>query len=320
MGEHTGENNMKLVYFSEVVFAVALLAAATAIPSQTMAAVPPSAADGALFERLDSNHDGQVAADEVPADHQRLFARLLRKADVNRDATLSREEFVAGLVPTRPEKPLEEKQPSSLPEADAVRWLLLSMDTNGNSSIDAKEVPERLKPVFETMVQRIDGDKNGILERRELNQGAGQLSRIAGRYAREEGIDATAELKKLEKKIGAAAAKRFDEPPPRFDRLDDPEQARRLFAQLDMNSDGQIEKKEVTGPLERPFERLLRAADRDDDGKLSEREFLDGARQIGRRQGRGNARPRPASVSKPAEAMPAEKAMPADESTPAEEK
>jgi Ca2+-binding EF-hand superfamily protein len=312
---------MKTVNLGPVVLAAIMVAVMAALTiDAAWAAAPPSAADGALFDRLDSNHDGQVAADELSAEHKRLFARLLRNADINRDQSLSREEFIAGLVPTRPEKPLEEKQPASLPEADAVRLLLLSMDTNGNSSIDEKEVPEKLQPVFQTMVRRIDNDKNGILERRELYQGARLLSQIAGRYARDEGIDAAVELKKLEKKIGAAAARRFDESPPRLDSLGDPEQARRLFAQLDIDGNGQIEKKEAKGPLERPFERLARVADRDNDGQLSEREFLAGARQIGRRRGRDSGGPRTATGSNPAEAMPAEKSMPAEESMPANEK
>src|SRR5262245_17481363 len=81
-----------------------------------------SAGNGELFDRLDANDNGTIAAGEVTGDNQRLFERLLRRADSNRDKALSREEFVASLVPSRPEKTLEAKQSAAMPEADAVRY------------------------------------------------------------------------------------------------------------------------------------------------------------------------------------------------------
>src|SRR5215213_796096 len=96
----------------------------------------PSAADAALFERLDSNHDGSISADEVATEHRSLFDRLVRRGDANHDKALSREEFSAGLVPTRPEKPMEAKEPATLPGSNAVQYLLLTMDANRNARIE----------------------------------------------------------------------------------------------------------------------------------------------------------------------------------------
>ena len=75
--------------------------AALALLVIAMAASPAGAADAefqALFDRLDSNRDGQLASDEIPAEKDRLFKRLLRTADADHDGKLSKPEFVAGLT------------------------------------------------------------------------------------------------------------------------------------------------------------------------------------------------------------------------------
>ncbi|HVT29580.1 MAG TPA: EF-hand domain-containing protein, partial [Lacipirellulaceae bacterium] len=94
-------------------------------------------------------------------------------------------------------------------------------------------------------------------------------------------VDLKVKLAGLEKEQGSEA-NRFDEQPMPLENLRDPKKARQLFAQLDQNDDGQIEKKEVPAPLQKPLERFMRMADRNDDGKLSEQEFLNGAERLSR--------------------------------------
>ena len=55
-----------------------------------------------IFASLDANSDGQLAGDEVDAQHQKLYRRLLRTADKNDDGQLSEEVFLAGTAPKRP--------------------------------------------------------------------------------------------------------------------------------------------------------------------------------------------------------------------------
>ena len=106
------------------------------------AANATSAGDAELFNRLDANHDGAIAADEVTSENRSLFERLVRRADANHDKSLSREEFLASLVPSRPERPVEAKEPANPPQADAVRYMLLKLDANQNARIEKDEVPK----------------------------------------------------------------------------------------------------------------------------------------------------------------------------------
>ena len=281
----------------------------------------PSAGDEALFKRLDVDGNETIAATEVTPDQKRLFARLVRKSDVDGDQSLSRDEFLAALVPTRPEKKIEAKQPGGYPQADAVRYLLLTMDTSGDSWINADEVPDDLLPVYEMLAERIDTNKNGTIDRYELSRNARELAPVAARFVMREKIDVAKELKKFEKSQGQTA-KRFDEPPGAFlSNLNNPRQARVVFTQFDSNSDGQLVLSEMPEPLQKQLERFMRFADRDRDGGLSEREFLAAAERMSRVQGqrpksrdadsRAERKARGKARSIPAEAMPAE-AMSAD--------
>jgi Ca2+-binding EF-hand superfamily protein len=258
----------------------------------------PSAGDAALFEKLDTDKNGQLVADEVPADQRRLLDRLMRRGDTNGDAMLSHDEFTAALVPSRPEKPIEEKEPATFPQANAVRWLLLTMDTNGNARIEQPEVPEDLQRIFTALSTPIDTNKNDVLETIELSRGGRPLARIAGRYVEQNDIDVAAALKRLEEKQGAAAT-RFEARPLRLDELGDPQKARQAFLQLDTNNDGQIETSEIPDPLMRQIQRLIRTADRDRDGMLSEREFVIATRRIAARAARQAAGEMPTPEAMP---------------------
>ena len=295
----------------------------------------PSAGDEALFKRLDADGNGSIASAEVAPDQERLFARLVRKADADGDKSLSRDEFLAALVPSRPEKQIEAKQSGGYPQADAVRYLLLTMDTSGDSWINSEEVPDDLRGVYETMAESIDVNKNGTMDRYELSRNPRELGQVAARFVLREKIDVAKELKKFDKSQGQAA-KRFDEPPGEFmTNLSKPRQARAIFTQFDANSDGQLLLAEMPEPLQKQLERFMRMADRDRDGGLSEREFLAAAERMSRvfqgprpksdrdadsqteRKARSKARKRPANAlsleSPPDESMPAEAMAAEDE-------
>src|SRR5262249_5307922 len=155
--------------------------ATVVLASLSLAAEPPSAGNAELFGRLDANHDGVVTPEEIAAENRPLFERLVRKADTNHDGSLSKDEFLNALIPNPTDKPIEEKQSTSA-QADAVRYLLLTLDKNQNGVIEADEIPRDIGPGFEFLMDRLDANKNGRLERYELARGGPALAQLAMRY------------------------------------------------------------------------------------------------------------------------------------------
>jgi len=153
-----------------------------------------------LFTALDKNQDGWLQADEIDTQHRRLFERLLRTSDGDRDERLSSGEFQASLKPQQPAKPLVKKQGSELPGADALLLLLARMDANSNGRIEADEVPEQFREVFDRIEDRLGGKPDGVLGRRELTRAAPRLSHIALRLAERMDLDVEVELALLSEK------------------------------------------------------------------------------------------------------------------------
>src|SRR5262245_15507154 len=197
----------------------------------TLAADAPSAGNAVLFGRLDANHDGVVTAAEVAPENRPLFERLVRKGDANHDGSLSKDEFLRALVPSQTDKPIEGKQSTTV-QADAVRYLLLTLDKNQNGIIEADELPKDVGPGFEFLMDRLDANKNGRLERYELARAGPALAQIASRYVERKGVNVKAELVKLEKAQGEAA-NRFEDQQFGPGMLSDPRKAKQMFAELD---------------------------------------------------------------------------------------
>ena len=234
-----------------------------------------SAASTTLFEQLDSNGDGLLNPVEINSKHQRLFDRIVRQADSDRNGALSLAEFLAGLTPRRPEKPLEQKPLDRLPGADAVRLLLLTMDTNRDSILEEDEVPVELLDVFDQLIETADRNSDDRLNSRELTASNAQLSRISRRIVSRLEINVERELARLRRKEGDKF-NRFDKQPKSPQLFGDAASAAEVFGRLDADGNGQLEFSAVPerfGPL---FQRLLRQADQDRDKNLSRREFMQG--------------------------------------------
>lgn len=140
-----------------------------------------------------------------------------------------------------------------------------SLDKNTDGKLNADEVPQDKRGLFDRLLRNADKDKDGNLSKDEFAQG------MQERRGRGPGAEGTREG--------------------RGNRRPDPE---RMFSRLDKNSDGKLTKDEA--PEERPerFEHMLKNADKDKDGAVSKDEmkahFEERRKQAGGPGGPGGGR------------------------------
>jgi Ca2+-binding EF-hand superfamily protein len=248
-----------------------LTALAAGMPRATRAAESDAAG---LFAKLDANGDGQLAADEVDDEQRLLFKRLIRTGDEDSDGRLTAEEFALAIQPVRAEKPTVKKQGSRLPGADALLVLLVKMDANGDQQLVADEIPADYRRAFEQMLTAADDDKNGRLDRREIAQGSPKLTAVASLAVRRMGLDVAAEMDELPAET-MSSMEQMDAYPKASDFFGGAAKSAKLFDRLDADGDGLLVAKEAVGPLAERIDEMIDRGDRDHDGKLSKKEFLD---------------------------------------------
>ncbi len=222
--------------------AVLLISAARADENPAADGPDPSA----LFQQLDANKDGQLTSDEIPEDRKRLFERLLRTADKNRDSKLDADEFAAGLKPAErthaeaaPRGP-EGRRPDERPGPQRI---FRRLDANGDGKVSLDEVPEPRKEGFKQLIARGDKDGDGALSSAEFKQA------FAGSPA------ANGQPPQAKPREGRGDPKQF-------------------FARLDRNGDGKLTADEVPEERRALVERLIRRGDKDQDKALSLEEFI----------------------------------------------
>lgn len=225
-----------------------------------------------MFRQLDGNEDGQLGTEEIAGEHARLFARLLRTADLDGDGQLSLAEFDQGLQPDRPAKQFARKQPSRLPGSDELLLLLVTMDVNADGVIRFDEVPERLRPFYLRLEQRVGQTEDRKIVARRLAQASPMATQLALATVRQLGLDVELEITLLPEK-NWALFQRLNRPPRPGEQLADVVLGPELFRRLDANGDGQIVPDEVPQQLAPRFDRLLARADRNHDDRISVAEF-----------------------------------------------
>jgi Ca2+-binding EF-hand superfamily protein len=120
-----------------------------------------------IFKKADKNDDGKVSLDEVPAERQDRFKKLLAKADKDGDKALSAAEgkraFFAVMHRARAKHAAKHR---------AARFRMAAIkrfkaaDKNDDGKLSRDEAPERLKEHF----SKIDADGDGQLTPAELKK------------------------------------------------------------------------------------------------------------------------------------------------------
>lgn len=248
---------------------------------------------GALFDRLDKNNDGALAADEIDTERRRFFDRLLRGAGKEEGESLTRDEFVAALSERGPQRAGQRGEGRMGQLFERLR----SFDSDGDAKIALDEVPEQRRGMFERLLDQFDTDDDDALSTAEIRQAMQQIVQLASSRARQRPrpADAAPEAQPAETEVAQQDQPRRSEEgqrgrqrPQRGDGqgpVGRPELGGRLLSLLDKDGDGQLSAEEIAAAPA-----ALKQLDRDGDGAISRRELIarGGAAAPGRPQGRPN--------------------------------
>lgn len=209
---------------------------------------------GGVFKRLDSNADGKLTADEVPAEKRDFFDRALRAGDADGDGALDAAEFArafAGSGDSDRERDSRRRRP--------------------DSSRGSRDTPSPAD-----FIRRFDKDGDGKVTREELPQN--YRLRIGKRFSEydknEDGALNEAEVAALLKSGASSDSRRPSRTPSRSPgrmRDTDSDSQDLLFSILDRDRDGKLSKRELQAAAS-----IIERLDRDRDGALSKRELAAG--------------------------------------------
>jgi Ca2+-binding EF-hand superfamily protein len=181
-----------------------------------------------LFVRLDANGDQVIEKSEVPDTAMPAFEQLLKLADTNKDGKIEVEEY----------REMSRGMQAGMTPAERFK----AMDKNNDGKVSRAEFLG-----LPTMFDRIDANKDGVLDKDELKPLVAQGPAGTRIMAMDKNGD------------GKVSRSEYLGPIEMFDRLD-------------TNADGQIDKDEAAKAATAMYQRLT-GMDKNGDGKLSLDEF-----------------------------------------------
>ena len=111
-----------------------------------------------FFKTLDKNEDGLLTREELGAEKEALFNRLLTLSDKDEDGKLTREEFLNGVSPKpagNADAPRPEGRPGERGQFPDPKEMFKRLDQNQDGQLTSEEMPgpfrERFAPVFEKL-------------------------------------------------------------------------------------------------------------------------------------------------------------------------
>lgn len=232
-----------------------------------------------IFARLDSNKDGKITRDEVPAEARERVEQLLVRGDKNNDGVLTREE-VQGVVDSF-------KPPQLQTEARNPAMIFRYLDTDNDGKLTPSEIPGERREGFEKMLAHFDKDGDGKLNEQEFTAGMkfAQANRGAAPAApasppsesasATKGEPAAKDDKSAKDKAGKGPLARL------LAGGLDPEKATQRLMQLDKDQDGKISRQEGARLGPRFFDNF----DANQDGSIDRAEIQERVAKLKKERG-----------------------------------
>ena len=216
---------------------------------------PDQAADQAdVFKRLDTNGDGKLTAEEIPAEKRAFFDRALRSGDGDGDGALNAAEFArafsAGRDSDRERDSRSRRRPGSSSGSRSTPYaagFIKRLDKDGDGKVSSEELPETYRARLGGKFEEFDKNKDGALNQQEV---AAMLT-----------------ASNSSRRPSGTPSRDTDRPRPSSRDAAQPSQDA-LFAILDRDRDGKLSRRELEAAGS-----ILARLDRDKDGSVSKREI-----------------------------------------------